>query len=238
MRKQLLCSAAIVAIITCMGGPVSAADRATKPVYKAPPPPPAVYAIYNWTGLYIGGHVGFGSTKFEFNTGIDSGSRTSFIGGGQLGFNWQAGSIVWGVEGDISGADLHAGQEVSTIGAKVDLLASLRGRLGLAFDRILVYGTGGVGWVRGRAGAQTFGTVLTTNFTQSRGVLGGGVELAVTNNLTLRVEVLDYIGTETFGLGGDLNNNIRDIWVARFGANYKLDWLGIGKGKSPIVARY
>jgi outer membrane immunogenic protein len=238
MRKQLLCSAAVIAIITAVGGPVSAADMAARPVYKAAPPPQAVYTPYNWTGLYIGGHIGFGSVKFEFNTGIDSGSRSSLIGGGQLGFNWQAGNIVWGLEGDVSGANFSAGQEVSTIGAKVDLLASLRGRLGLAFDRILVYGTGGVGYVRGRAGAQTFGTVLTTNFTQSRGVIGGGVELAVINNLTLRAEVLDYIGTESFGLGGDLNNNIRDIWVVRFGANYKLDWLGIGKGKSPVVAKY
>jgi outer membrane immunogenic protein len=238
MRKQLLCSAAVIAIITAVGGPVSAADMRARPVYKAPPPVPAIYTMYNWTGLYIGGHIGYGSAKFEFNTGIDSGSRSSLIGGGQLGFNWQAGSVVWGLEGDVSGASFSAGRQVSTIGAKVDLLASLRGRLGLAFDRILVYGTGGVGYVHGKAGAQTLGTVLTLNFGSSRGVVGGGVEWAASNNLTFRIEALDYLGSTSFDLGGDVNNNIRDIWVTRVGASYKLDWLGIGKGKSPIVARY
>jgi outer membrane immunogenic protein len=217
MRKTLLCSAAMIAITTAVGGPVSAADLQVKPIYKAAPPPPA---MFTWTGFYFGGHLGYGSGKFDFDTGIDQGSVSSLVGGAQLGFNWQAANIVWGVEADVSAAKFQVGQS-DPIGAKVDLLASLRGRLGLAFDRVLIYGTGGVGYVQGKADAQTFGTVIALNVNQYRGVAGGGVEWAYSNNFTFRVEALDYFGTTSFLLGGD-NGKIGDIWVARIGANFKL----------------
>lgn len=220
MRKQLLCSAAVIAIAIAAGGPVLAADMPARPVYKASPPP---QAIFNWSGFYIGGHIGYGSGKFDFNTGVGNGSGGSLIGGLQLGYNWQSGSVVWGLEGDVSAARFRDGQigPGLPIGAKVDTLASLRGRLGLAFDRVLVYGTAGVGYVRGKVGASTLGTVLTTNVSDSRGVAGGGVEWAPVNNWTFRVEALDYFGSKTFGLGGDLGNKIGNIWAVRTGASYK-----------------
>lgn len=216
MRKQLLCSTAAIAIAAAICGPVSAADMPTKAAYKAP----ALPAMYNWSGFYVGGHIGYGSAKFDFNTGVDSGSSGSLIGGGQLGYNWQSGNIVWGLEGDVSAAGMQKGQS-SPIEAKVDLLASIRGRLGLAFDRVLVYGTGGGAYVHGKSDANTFGTNLSTNPSNFRGVAGGGIEWAFTNNLIVRAEALDYFGSKSFDIGGDLGNKINNIWVARTGVSYK-----------------
>jgi len=216
MRTQLLCSAAVIAITTAVAGPVSAADLPVPVVYKAPPLP----AIYDWSGFYIGGHIGAGSAKFEFNTGVNSGYQTGVVGGLQLGFNSQSRNIVWGIEGDVSGASIRAGQD-NPIQAQVDLLASIRGRLGLAVDRVLVYGTGGVAYVSGSAEANTLGTLVRTNLSSVRGVVGGGIEWAATDRLRFRVEALDYLGNTSFGLGGDLGNNIADIWVARVGASFR-----------------
>jgi|SRR5665213_3388997 len=212
MRNQLLCSTAAIAIAAALCGPVLAADM---PVKAAPR-----QAIFDWSGFYVGGHVGVGVAKFDFSTGVDPGTRGGLIGGLQLGYNWQAGNIVWGLEGDVSAAGLRVGQD-SPMEAKVDLLASLRGRLGMTFDRVLVYGTGGIGYVHGKGEANTFGTVLSTNYGNFRGVVGAGVEWAYTNNWTFRVEALDYLGNTSFDVGGDLGNKVDNIWVARLGANYK-----------------
>jgi outer membrane immunogenic protein len=214
MRKQFLCGVAVVAV-TAIGGPASAADMPVK-ASKAPPLP----AIFNWSGFYIGGHVGSGSAKFDFSTGFDSGRRSRLIAGGQLGYNWQIGSVVWGLEGDITGLSIKDGQ-VSPMEAEVDLLASIRGRLGLTFDNVLVYGTAGFGYVRGKAEAQTLGTILSTNVNGTRGVVGGGVEWAFNRNWSVRGEALDYLGHKGFDLGGDIGNKISDIWVARFAVNYR-----------------
>ncbi|MGH6684150.1 MAG: outer membrane protein [Pseudolabrys sp.] len=198
-----------------MSGPASAADMPVKAGRAQPMP-----AIYNWTGFYIGGHVGSGSVKFDFSTGFDSGRRSGLIGGGQLGYNWQMGNIVWGLEGDVSGVDIKNGQ-TSPMEAQVDLLASIRGRLGLSFDNVLIYGTAGFGFVRGKAEAQTLGTVLGTNVNDTRGVFGGGVEWAFNRNWSIRGEALDFVGHQSFDLGGDIGNRIGDIWLARFAVNYR-----------------
>ena len=94
---------------------------------------------YNWSGFYIGAHGGWGFNDGAFDDG--------FVVGGQLGINWQFNNFVFGIEGDGSFVDYGS----------VDSLETIRGRVGLAFDRFLVYGTGGgafqdfddLGWVGG-----------------------------------------------------------------------------------------
>lgn len=216
MRKRLFSSAAVIAFAAAIAAPASAADLPARMVVKAPPPPP----VYDWSGFYIGAHLGVGSGKFEFNTGIDFGFRSGVVGGLQLGYNWQSKNIVWGIEGDVSGAGIRDGQS-NPIQAQVDLLASVRARLGIACDRVLFYGTGGVGYVSGRAEAQTLGTLVSTSLSNVTGVAGGGVEWAYNNNVTVRIEALDYFGTTTFGLGGDLGNKVADIWVVRVGGSFR-----------------
>jgi outer membrane immunogenic protein len=151
---------------------------ATAPVYtKAPAAPPA----WTWTGVYVGGNAGWvkehasGTSDF-LNTAIggafatdpqlDSPSGSSFIGGGQLGYNWQVNQyLVLGAEGDwdwlntkysfcrqtdigsLACTDNSRGFE--TIGSQANWLATSRGRLGMtvpAFSNVMVYGTGGLAW--------------------------------------------------------------------------------------------
>ncbi|MFW6028126.1 MAG: outer membrane protein [bacterium] len=173
MRKTILAAAAAFAV-AAGASQTSAADLDFAP---APAPPPFVPT---WAGFYIGGHVGYGETKFDFrqdldffdSTGAAVGSNTfrssvspdGLVGGIQGGYNWQVNSLVFGIEGDISFTDWGQGttvfdsdvdgvsglfgtdSAVGTASGDFDFLASVRGRVGYAFDSVLVYGTGGVAW--------------------------------------------------------------------------------------------
>jgi outer membrane immunogenic protein len=156
-----------------IAGVSTAAFAADFPV-KAPPPPPAP-PLYNWNGCYVGGNTGgkwwahtsgtvniapgidavTSTTSFDFNA-----NSGSFIGGGQVGCNYQVGQFVFGIEGDADWQHLSrtgtlfetSGQPgLTTNGSfslKSDWEASLRGRFGYAADRVLWYATGGVAWTQ------------------------------------------------------------------------------------------
>jgi hypothetical protein len=110
---------------------------------------PVVAAVYNWTGVYIGGHVGYGDgMKDWLNSNFDYQVK-GFLGGGQVGFNQQVGNVVFGVEADASWSDIKGSQaitfggplvgftQVATGSTTIDALATLTGRIGLAQDRWL-----------------------------------------------------------------------------------------------------
>jgi outer membrane immunogenic protein len=223
MRKHLLVSSAALAIAVATSGPVGAADY---PV-KAPMAP----AVFDWSGFYIGGHIGYGSAKFasEISQPGEDKRAKGAVGGLQLGYNYQSGKIVWGVEADISGASLNT--NISDNQFSTDALGSIRGRLGLAFDRVLVYATGGWAYTHGKVFSSANGT---THYSKSKPVVGAGIEWAATNNLTYRIEVLDYLKSTDIGNEDSGGNKLKDVWVARIGFNYKFDsW-----GKGPVVAKY
>ena len=109
MRKIATCSAAVAALI---GAPAFAADMAV----KAPPPAPA--PVYGWTGFYIGGNVGYGFGRASNNLTFEQScvcianafwrfngnakvNPSGAIGGAQAGYNWQAGTVLYGIETDI-----------------------------------------------------------------------------------------------------------------------------------------
>jgi outer membrane immunogenic protein len=147
---------------------LSTLAQAADLVVKAPRPP-----AYDWSGFYIGGHVGYASAHKDWSdpvAGIDlvSFSSNGFMGGGQFGVNWQAGRWVLGAEGQASWTDLHKGiiavligvapppiffnpsnpSVVATrFGATIDQFGSVAGRLGYAFDRWLPYIKAGLAWV-------------------------------------------------------------------------------------------
>ncbi len=166
MKKIAILAAAFAAFV--LGSPANAADVPVKgPYYKAAP------AVFDWTGFYIGAHLGYGRDEGSDATGI--------VGGGQIGYNWQfARNWVIGIEGDISATDISE----NTIPARVDYLGSIRGRLGYAMGRTLVYGTGG--WGTG----QVTGAGLTIS--SDAWVIGGGLEWAFSRNWSGRAEFLHY----------------------------------------------
>ena len=121
-------------------GTVTSASAADMPL-KAPAPayvPPA----YNWTGFYLGLNVGGGLTS-----GGGFGDASGIIGGGQIGYNWQSvGSpFVIGLEADIQGADLSNSATALgvTVDGRLNAFGTVRGRLGYAWDRFMIYATGG-----------------------------------------------------------------------------------------------
>jgi hypothetical protein len=125
------------------------------PPVDLPPPP-----VFIWTGLYIGGNLGFGGDRFiyPFTVGVVSGQATltsgGIIGGGQVGFNWQfPNNFLLGLETDFDGAAIRGKATVNIAtpggvfsaqaGSRINYIGTVRGRVGYAWDRFLIYGTGG-----------------------------------------------------------------------------------------------
>jgi opacity protein-like surface antigen len=198
------------------------APRAGMPV-KAPPPPPAP-AFWNWAGLYIGGHVGgaLNTTKFSdpFGASIygDTVRSPAFLGGAQIGYNWQAPSSHWvfGVEADASlmasdGSNTcfaaSAAIVNTTCRVRPQATGTLTGRIGYAFGpagRTLIYGKGGLAWasdqmdmalnVGGINPAEKAASLLSNNQSTTLWgeTVGLGVEHALTPAWSVKAEY-DYV---------------------------------------------
>jgi outer membrane immunogenic protein len=211
----------------------------SRPVYKAPPAG-VMPAAYDWTGFYIGGHVGYGwadkgwGDAFGLNL---SHNADGILGGGQAGFNYQVGQFVFGVEGDVTGTGMKGGAAAlgSTFDTKVDWTSTLTGRAGLAFDRWLVYGKGGVAWAGEHFSTNRY-TVGTVELDDTRvgWTVGAGVEWAFAPQWSAKLEYnyMDF-GTKTYsfapGRATDIDQQVQQV---KFGINYKFG------GGGPILARY
>jgi outer membrane immunogenic protein len=239
-------TASVATLIGC--GIANAADLPM----KAPPPAAPVYMPYTWTGLYIGGNVGGAWAQGNINDDVTgfhfSTSHSGFIGGGQVGFNYQANNpLVLGVEADFDWTSLNATgatiffpriRAILQGSANTKSIAALAGRLGYANDRWLFYGKFGGAWV----GNQTMITDLTTGAefstsnTNNGWLAGAGIEWAFSPNWTARIEY-DYIGLRNLTLSpiftSDTFSVRRNIQMATFGLNYKFDW---GSPAYPLVA--
>ncbi|MBN9080192.1 MAG: porin family protein [Rhizobiales bacterium] len=264
---------------------------------------PARVSEHNWTGFYIGGHLGYGIDKQRatssasvtpsflgllFEPGAiaeqrDSAQQSRFrsvLGGVQVGYNYQYGRFVFGAEGDVTFGNLKAGAASSSvqnlsgtlnaIGAaelnmnpgdvistssgstfsarhRLGTFGTLRGRVGYAFDRYLVYLTGGVAFADMQTSA-TFTNFITAspniiaanpifavilaagNNTSSTktsrfavgGSFGGGVEVALTANWSVKAEYL-YLAlpNQNVFLGGNFRSFSNTFHVARAGLNYR-----------------
>jgi outer membrane immunogenic protein len=255
MKKLANC---LVAVIGLIGVPAFAADM---PV-KAPPPAPV--PAWSWTGFYIGGNAGGGWENGGFShVTLPVGSADPFtmrlhgigaVGGVQAGYNWQINSVVIGLEGDWDAASIKAsnvfgpitllgvpfpGPVTATASQKVDWLASIRGRIGVTFDRSLLYLTGGAAFSRmdfaacqncNHAGGGT-SYPLAFSSTRSGGVVGVGVEQAIAANWSVRAEYLYYQfkGASGIALPTPPNPTFTgsDTWqrsfvqTVRFGIDYK-----------------
>jgi outer membrane immunogenic protein len=252
MRNKLI---GLLAVVVGAGvAPIASA--ADLPVKAAP----AAVVAYNWAGFYIGGHIGFawGDNRMTDIDGFSSvvGNVTQYssdgiIGGGQIGANWQTGWFVFGVEGDISATGAAGSTNRvdpvafdETAHTRYSWVATIRGRLGVAFDRTLIYASGGVAFASIRNElSDTDGAVFdpddsfSSRSTRTGWVAGGGIEYAFAGNWTARVEGLymDF-GDRTYvvDIGGGTNSrfNVNNtLAVVRFGLNYKF-------GGPAVVARY
>jgi outer membrane immunogenic protein len=215
-----------------------AANAADIPVkggyYKGPPR--SVVSYYNWTGGYVGINGGYmwGSTEFTNAAGTTFGtSPKGWLVGGTIGYNWQKGALVFGVEGDYNWVDLD-GTDASVVcgtscAFKNTWLSTARGRIGYAFDRWLPYVTGGGAFGRVNIGNSS-GTVDETKAGWTAGV---GVEYAFLGNWTTKIEYLHVdLGTATCDLS---------ICTTPLNANYTADIVRAGinyKFSGPIFSRF
>jgi outer membrane immunogenic protein len=191
---------------------VGAAAAADLPLAKAPPPvAPVAYApaaIYSWTGFYIGGQVGGGFGRSSWsdpftgaNNAFNSGS--SFLGGGQIGGNYQLNMLVLGVEGDFSWTGLR-GSGIDSIGNTIatntNWTSTVTGRVGAAFDRLLIYGKGGVAFARDQSSfTDLAGNSASNAFTRTGWTAGVGLEYGITQNWSAKIEY-DYLSFGSQGL--------------------------------------
>lgn len=172
---------------------------------------PAPYSAFSWAGLYAGANIGgqFGSVT---NSGVDP---TGFMGGLQVGYNWQTGQFVYGIEGDIqfSGADdTNGGRKFSN-----PWFGTVRGRIGYAWNtNLLLYATGGLAYGEGKL--ETLGT--SESHSHFGWTVGVGGEWALARNWSVKAEYLFInLTDERYTLTG-LNHEF-ETNLLRFGFNYR-----------------
>jgi outer membrane immunogenic protein len=217
MKKFLLTSASVLAI-----GVVSA-SAADLPRREAMPVKSAVYVspLYNWTGFYVGINGGGGWGRSEFSAPISSGSFGTSGGlvGGTLGYNYQMGQAVFGIEGDLDWSSIGGNTPCGVTSCEVrnNWLSTVRGRLGYAVDRFMPYVTGGVAFGDVKTSVAGIGDTRTT---KTGWTLGGGIEAAIAGPWTAKAEYL-YVdlgdtGTIVPGASANFHTNI-----VRAGLNYR-----------------
>ncbi|HZL30840.1 MAG TPA: outer membrane protein [Pseudolabrys sp.] len=217
---------AICAVVFAMAQPLLAADM-SRPIYKAPAMGPV---MFNWTGGYVGINGGYGWARSDWSSVVSTGSTSPRGGlvGGTLGYNLQAGALVWGIEGDfdaswLKGTDTTGTGVCAGVGCETrnSWLATARGRLGYAMGSAMPYFTGGA----------AFGDIKMTpaggtseRTTKTGWALGGGFEYAFSGPWSAKVEYLHAdlgratCSAATCGVATDVNFRAD---IVRAGINYR-----------------
>ena len=257
MRNKLIAAFACTTALVSTGA-ASAADlgaRYTKaPAYAEP--------LFNWTGFYVGGHVGGAWTNEQFiNTGngapfadLSPGQgfrqrNSGVMGGAQIGYNWQANNYVFGMEGTISGLDNKGSFTNTVFGVGLDdqfswranVLATVVGRAGFAVQNNLFYFKGGYAGVNNRLSVvdnvanPSTGSGGQTHW-HNGWTVGAGWEYGVTRNWIVGLEY-NYaaFGSQTYQLGGTSGNYTFDAKPR------DIQWAVVRasyKFDAPIIARY
>jgi outer membrane immunogenic protein len=175
--------------------------------------------FYDWTGVYIGGNVGYGTGSISDSATSSTQSFSGVIAGGQIGANLQYRNVLVGVE--VDGDWTNQQGSGTSLTASTSWLATARMRLGFAYDNISYYATGGAGYTRFASGL--VGGAASSS-ARTAWVAGLGQESAINRNLILRIEVL-YLqllgGTSTSAVSSA--DKVYDV-VARLGLSYKFNW--------------
>ena len=203
--------------------PAHAADMAV----KAPPPSVPVVAPYDWSGLYLGGNFGGAWTSGSLNIPGNNfyGGLTEFIGGGQVGYNFQVGNFLYGVEGTFDWATFdHPTLPIPTLGSvSQHWIATAAGRFGVVADKWLVYGKLGGGWVHSTAEVNAFGQTWNGSSTKGGWLVGAGLEYGFKPHWTVGLEY-DFLSlanwTSATVPAVSLN---RDVQMVMAKINYKFE---------------
>ena len=200
----------LVAVMGISGGLDRIAQAADLPM-KAPAMIAAA-APMSWTGFYVGGHIGWGWGTKEWSNSCDAvgnlgcfsptvvarSTASGFLGGVQAGYNYQINTLVLGVEGDFSWADVSVTSTcfggISTCSSKADWFGTLAGRIGGTVGPALFYAKGGAAWVHDKYAENcptcSLGSPVTWDGGQTRAgwMVGAGIEYAFARNWSAKIE--------------------------------------------------
>jgi outer membrane immunogenic protein len=254
MKRLIVASIGVLAIGLTSA---NAADVYARPRPYAPPPPVYAPPPFSWTGFYLGGNIGGAWAHRDvtdtflgvnFNNGNNNGV---FIGGGQVGYNWQIGYGVLGIEADFDGvANNNNTGTVFTAFGPIQVTSNNRwittvaARFGVTNGNWLFYGKAGGGWIGNEDFTVTnlrTGSSFTISNDNSNGgwLVGAGVEWAFAANWSAKVEY-NYLGLEdrTFTVpagspffpGDIFTRGNRNVQMVKAGINYRFNWGGYGYG--------
>ena len=265
MNIKSVGAALAIALLSTTAFAADLPSRRAPPVYAPAPPIP----VFTWTGAYIGGQVGYEFGKdnaFASATANGAGLAASgpqpkgVIGGAHVGYLFSTQSLplfgntlggllgtgaVIGIEGDVDGSSARANYNLGGIAAtsRDQIQGSIRGRLGVAVDRVLFYATGGAafGGLKNTYINTITGGADSINKTRVGYTVGGGVEYAITNNYVFGVEYrytdfgtyTDFLNGSTAGGVAVRHKETENRIQARF--SYKFDTFA---PMAPVVARY
>jgi high affinity Mn2+ porin len=198
---------------------------------------PAYRAVYDWTGFYLGGHVGYGGGSFGPGTNPlpEQGvffphSVTGLIGGYQAGYSRQfSNHVVLGIEADASFTSPLDGPALTStpFHTTLDYVGTVRGRVGYAFGTLLPYATGGLAWGHSHVNINDGARSIVSSPGQNHlgWTAGAGVEFAVSGNWSAKVEY-DYIDLsrrmyDLSGFGLPPINVDPNIHLVKLGLNYR-----------------
>jgi outer membrane immunogenic protein len=260
MKKYLLATVAL----TMFAAPAAAADLAARPYTKAPPAP--VAAVYDWTGFYIGANGGWGSGRKCWDLTADAvgpfvppiaegcHDATGGTAGGQLGYRWQAGTWVFGVEGqgnwaDFQGSNISLAFPLAPVEneSRINAFGLITGQVGYAWNNVLLYVKGGAAVTSDKYRGFDVATGLlidSAKETRWGGVVGAGLEVGFAPNWSVGVEYnhlfmgdrdVDFAASGNFigapaGSFSRTSNISQDVDLVTVRVNYR--WGG------PVIARY
>ena len=248
MKKVLLVTASLIALGAA--APAVAADLAARPYTKAPA---MIAAVYDWSGFYIGANGGWGSSRNNWDSVLpfvvgSEGSHDATGGtiGGQVGYRWQAGTFVFGVEAQGNWADFKGSNPSLAIAgvtnqSRVDAFGLFTGQVGYAWNNALLYVKGGAAVTSDRyrtfATATNVLTSSTSDDTRWGGVVGVGLEYGFTPNWSAAIEYdhlfmqdRTYAFTTPAGVFAGSDRIRQDVDLVTVRLNYKFG--------GPIIAKY
>jgi outer membrane immunogenic protein len=202
--------------------------KVSKGQYYGSPP------VHQWTGFYGGVNFGYGLAGMTDNLPIAAATLMHGVfGGAQLGYNYQSGAWVYGLEADIQASDISASYTRTlplvgdlTIGHRIPYFGTFRGRVGYAFTCgcVMAYATAGLAYGSYEPFASAGGITVSRTYTNAALAAGAGVEWMVAERWSTKLEAL-YFDTGNIGSGltlpivGEINARVRSS-ITRLGLNY------------------
>lgn len=229
----------------------SAADLAARPYTKAPP---MMVSVYNWGGFYVGANGGWASShkcwdyagtvaaRLAVNVAEGCHDATGGVIGGQIGYNWQAGSWVFGLEAqgdwaDLSGRNVSLAFPAFTNRSRIDGIGLFTGRVGYAWNNVLLYAKGGAAVVSDKYNYYLNGAAVdtgTASETRWGATVGAGLEYGFTPNWSVGLEYnhifLDARDIAFNSPAQTVDRIHQDLDMVTARVNYRFG--------GPVVARY